>query len=324
MKTTMVARRRVCSPREGGSAAPSRGSAAAYRAGGRMLRPQLFLPTLVRAAGPGCRTPGGRMLARRSSCARRGRSRGGGGKAAAGGDGPAAPSALPVLGGGEHGPSSGLPLAPSPPSPPARSVRGRTVPGIGLSAENAPQIAVLRGNPAASSTSTTPGPRWAQQPCKPVCWPSHQCAQLGGAGRLYVSRHQPLGYAAAWQITPTSPPCPPAQQHHGHWSLWHWGITGLQTSLTSSSSRWGRWGGRGGGGGGGLAAAVPTHEGMESHAEVEAESTHTCVQPSTCCRAAPLCRHCQDSSALPDGCSECSYCRKQWVAPRGPASPPPH
>lgn len=212
-----------------------------------MLRPQLFLPTLVRAAGPGCRMPGGRMLARRSSCARRGRSRGGGGKAAAGGDGPAAPSALPVLGGGEHGPSSGLPLAPSPPSPPARSVRGRTVPGIGLSAENAPQIAVLRGNPAASSTSTTPGPRWAQQPCKPVCWPSHQCAQLGGAGRLYVSRHQPLGYAAAWQITPTSPPCPPAQQHHGHWSLWHWGITGLQTSLTSSSSRWGRWGGREGG-----------------------------------------------------------------------------
>lgn len=80
MKTTMVARRRVCSPREGGSAAPSRGSAAAYRAGGRMLRPQLFLPTLVRAAGPGCRMPGGRMLARRSSCARRGRSRGGGGK----------------------------------------------------------------------------------------------------------------------------------------------------------------------------------------------------------------------------------------------------
>lgn len=80
MKTTMVARRRVCSPREGGSAAPSRGSAAAYRAGGRMLRPQLFLPTLVRAAGPGCRMPGGRMLARRSSCARRGRSRGGGGE----------------------------------------------------------------------------------------------------------------------------------------------------------------------------------------------------------------------------------------------------
>lgn len=117
MKTTMVARRRVCSPREGGSAAPSRGSAAAYRAGGRMLRPQLFLPTLVRAAGPGCRMPGGRMLARRSSCARRGRSRGGGGKAAAGGDGPAAPSALPVLGGGEHGPSSGLPLAPSPTLP---------------------------------------------------------------------------------------------------------------------------------------------------------------------------------------------------------------
>lgn len=72
-----------------------------------------------------------------------------------------------------------------------------------------------------------------------------------------------------------------------------------------------------------MAAAVPTHEGMESHAEVEAESTHTCVQPSTCCRAAPLCRHCQDSSALPDGCSECSCCRKQWVAPPGPASPPP-
>lgn len=104
MKTTMVARRRVCSPREGAPPPP-------IAPGGGCRDRSSFSP---RSSVPQDRLQDARREDARPAERLRGeRPEPGGGCAAAGGDSPAAPSALPVLGGGEQGPSSGLPLPPA-------------------------------------------------------------------------------------------------------------------------------------------------------------------------------------------------------------------
>lgn len=120
-----------------------RGSAAAYRAGGRMPRPQLFLPTLVRAAGPAAGRPAGGCSP--GGAAARGEAGAGGGMRGGRRGQPGCSQRAPGAGRRRAGPLLWPPAPPGPPPPPARSVRGRTLPGMGLSAENSPQILVLGG-----------------------------------------------------------------------------------------------------------------------------------------------------------------------------------
>lgn len=193
-----------------------RGSAAAYRAGGRMPRPQLFLPTLVRAAGPAAGRPAGGCSP--GGAAARGEAGAGGGMRGGRRGQPGCSQRAPGAGRRRAGPLLWPPAPPGPPPPPARSVRGRTLPGMGLSAENSPQILVLGGkfpriihinqdwsppDTAALQTGVlaftalwSTGRSWEAFPPQASTFGTC-CRRAGRAG------------------APTSPPCPPARQCHG-------------------------------------------------------------------------------------------------------------
>jgi len=190
MKTTMVARERVRPRGSGGSAAPHQGSA--YCAGLALARagvgeagahsPPLPPSVPIRGTG-GCSA---RLRPPRSS----------------------------VMGEGERGPLLWPPRSPPAlPPPPAHGTAG-SEPSCRAPGQHLPSSLLLHPwDPPPGSSS--PAPRWAQHPCKPVARFHNSTVNWEELGGFSSGKYQPLGHGTAKGagVPPPRPsPVPPGTQ----------------------------------------------------------------------------------------------------------------